>query len=446
MDRQPTLRSIASRIITMNAKLQIILAILLFAFGNCQSGNLQGQDVKPPQDESRQAFQEKGDSSNDDESQEVTEEVEKQIADFFDELQVAFNSENGSEIPRLFSIGELVDSAEERGIFDLGKGERRTQLVKAIQSGFGRAAYQWTYMAWDSHEIRKIEALERDRFAVFVRHWHDTDEIYSKIRWWLVRTAPGEFKIYDFEDFDFNLRTSSLLGSALTDVPNRPAWLEPMRRLGLAFQTASPEDVMSNLDKYQTEVDDILAGDPPTEIRNFVDTLRVNHLLFADTSESNQTALKIVEEMHQAGDPPIAHYLKGELLMSLEQFEEAIESFENYSQRLGWDSDTYEMISDCHMALGDEDKSIEAAQLGLKDNHRSWGCLASLGLALPAERFEELKPHFEKLNFDEGALEYSMDWAIESENLELGRFLFGWLKEKHPESELIEYYNEVFSK
>lgn len=416
----------------------VMVAAVLFLGGNFQLAAQDGKDAK------NQALTQDQDSEKTE--LDVSDELKNQIADYFDELKVAFADEDGLAIAEQFSLEDLVRSAEDRGIADFGNGNRRRQMMRGMRAGFNAAARNWRHMAWDSHDIRDIDRIAPDQFAVYVRNWHDEIETYSKIRWWLVKTDADSFKIYDLQDFDQGLRVSSIFGAAMAAIEGKKTWVDPFQQLVQAFQQSDPEEFIAGLDAHQRLVESILNGDPPTEIKNFVMMLQASHQISVSTEESCQEAVEITEKMIQDGNPPIAHYLQGNAWMVLEEYEEAIKTFEIYAEMLDWDADTYESVSDCYRSLGKIDQAIESATLGLKDNARSWGCLVSLSMALPKGRWDELKPHFEKLDYDEGALECVIDWAIDSDGLELAQHIFAWLKQKHPQSDLIEYYEEVFAK
>ena len=422
----------------MNERLAIVLATLFF-FCFCSGssiGVLRAQDSK--QEEHRQAIQEEDKLTPDKTTTSaVSDEVRNQIVEFFDELQIAFSSEQGSSIPQQFSVDALVKSAEERGVLEPVEGAERERLIQGVRKGIARSAEQWKYMEWDTHDIRKIDRLTTDKFAVVIRHWYEEEQTYSIVRWWLVQDSSSTFKIYDFESFDHNLRISSLLAAGWVAAKNKAPWVKPFIRLFAVIQQDSIEALVSNLNEHQTDIDTILAGNPPAEIRGFTLMLLALHHMSAETQESNQKALETAERIVRSRNYPIGHYLKGLALMNLEQYAEAIDSFEDYSRLLGWDSDTYELVSDCYLVLENDTKAIEFAELGLKDNPRATGCLASLALALPSERRAELRPHFKKLDYDEGALEHVIDWAIECEEYGLARYLLVWLKEAHPKSDLI---------
>ncbi|MGI9517306.1 MAG: hypothetical protein ACR2NP_09685, partial [Pirellulaceae bacterium] len=88
--------------------------------------------------------------------------------------------------------------------------------------------------------------------------------------------------------------------------------------------------------------------------------------------------------------------------------------------------------------------SAEFAEKGVIDNARSWGCLASLAVALPADQKTRLDPYFAKMNNDANLMDYVMGYANNVDDMDAVLHIYRLLRQYHPDSEITREYQSQF--
>ncbi len=364
--------------------------------------------------------------------------IHREVATFFTALGKAFLHGDVSTIRRHFSSEKLIESAEARGLIDIPGGSRRSEFLRGFDVGFQQSMGQWSEaMGWHQQEIRKIARLDTDTLLVYARFWDDELEVHTKSRWWLSR-IDGEWRAFDWEDFDQNMRVSTLMGSMFGAVTSKAAWLSSFQAMMQAYSAANATgDMVSALTDIQPKIDQLLTHrNLPMAIETMARTLRSGGFVVMEEFEKALVELDRIEKLD--GGNPLVHYQRGVARSGLEQWDLAIESFEKYAETLGWDADVHELVSDAYYGKGDVPQAISHAEKGLADQPNSWGCLSSIAIALPLDRLEELVPHFSKLEDAESAYLTVIDYAVASEDETKARALLQQFERAYAQSEYLE--------
>ena len=363
-----------------------------------------------------------------------------------DEIVEAFATESDPELNKFVLVDDMLRAAETRGFLPKGSRDEKRYSTKEISAAFGYAIDIWLDpVAWQEHDLRRIDYESETSAQVFARHWDDDFEVYAKMRWWLRRGEDGKWKVVDIEDIDQGCRLSAVIGILLQASAEGASWVEPLNKLQKAIRDAAESEYETSSGKTYKALSELLEGELPDQIEALLLTMRIGSVI--SEGENVERALDDIERLEDiSGTRPIAWYLEGDALSVLEQYEKAIDAYKKYSDLFGWDCDVCELVADAWLGLEQRDKAVEFARRGLKDNQQSWGCLATLAVALPDDGKSELDEYLKKHFNDEGLLEYVIDWSLEMDDQVAAIHVFSILKKAHPDSELIEYYEEIFDK
>jgi tetratricopeptide (TPR) repeat protein len=297
-------------------------------------------------------------------------------------------------------------------------------------------------MAFDRHRIMRVEAPSETTRVIFVRHYDTELNLSFPMRWWLVKTDAG-WRVFDLQDFSTGLRSVELMGILLRAGVGAKAepWVNDfipaltlMRSLDLddPEQYAKLEDPMEELRKHQM----------PNTIRSFASTMMVG---IFQVSERNSEARAELEAALAGGyNSPLWHYQMAGCLVGEERFDDAIKELEEHADAFGWDSDSLEMLADCHFNAGRLEESRAAALRGLEDCPGTAACLASLAAASTPDQLRDpaTAAHFAMSTDPESSFEIALDYLITLESTEKALALFEVFRAAHPESDLILYYEE----
>lgn len=366
-----------------------------------------------------------------------------EVSRFFEALTRQMQRGDARAVLTSISSRHVLDLLVERRFVSYADERQRELLLRQLRRSLSRGWSTWgSALDWDRFEIKHLEWLTEHAAVVTVRHRSTEWQTNLRMRWWIVRVEES-WKIYDFEDLDQSIRVSSLLGLLMQARASGESWTPALEQLLSAVQDAgSIENALWELDSFEELLDELLTNDLPEDLQAFVLTMRAISAQWMDDPDLTWSLLLDLEAL--PGDRPGVRLMKGSALMSLERYDEALVEFKAYGESLGFDCDVYENMADCYWELGERSKAVEYAERGLQDNELSWGCLATLALALPAHRQSELTRHFERMGHAEGAYEFVLDWVIEQEEMETGAFIFDLFRKAHPESDLLPYYNDIF--
>lgn len=181
----------------------------------------------------------------------------------------------------------------------------------------------------------------------------------------------------------------------------------------------------------------------PMSFRGFISLMKVNlHIFEWEIEEGLATLAKMKEDKISS----LAwNYLRANLLMMDESYKEAIDELESYAKFMGWDSDSLGLLADCYYFEGNIPKAREVALRGLADNPRASLCAATWALCSSVKELRaEAAELFAQGAWKEQFYEDSLDYLIDMEEMDKAKVLFQIFREEVQESELFEYYQEIF--
>ncbi|MEL6108010.1 MAG: hypothetical protein AAFU85_18445 [Planctomycetota bacterium] len=363
-------------------------------------------------------------------------------------LRLAFSQENGSQLAELIDAETMVRTAIEMGVIPskFGRGTDGQAFTRGFRQGVAQSlAASGTLMKWDDTRITRIEALDADRMVVYVKLWDDEMESYSKLRWWLSRSA-SQWRLYDFEDFDMNIQMSTMMGIGIAaQSEGRNGWAASLMRV-LAFMQnqGSASEMILSIDELEPEFESILAAENvPPKIKSLAHFFKASILILNEQWESALREIETAQSI-EAG-LPVHFYMKTVVLSGLEQYEEARAALDAYAAMLGWDADTCMLAARIAYDSGDAATARDYALRGLEDQPGSFYNLEYYGLALPDNEKGKIEEYFVKLSDSELGFEYLMDAFLEQDDDAAMDALMAIQRKHNPESDLIEYYEEEMS-
>lgn len=360
----------------------------------------------------------------------------RELDGFFGTLGAAARkSDRGAYFEHL-SANAMVRYLETKGLAKMKSEGERKSLEKGIEQGLTNSMPR---MAFDRHVLVRVEETAPGQVVAFTRNYDQEMEVVTKMRWWLVKEKGG-WKVYDFEDLDQGLRTSSLLGAALSGMigGELPPWMENFGKISRGLSAVNGENMLEELGKLQVEAEKMLKHSLPPEIEAFARTMKVSAML---ANEDFSGGLSELEKMEKLPNPsPMLHFQKGSALAALRRPAEARAAYTAYAEELGWDGDVHEMVADTYLSEGKKKEALDHALKGLADQKDSMGCLSTAVVASGPAEVVALKGHFAAHSDPETAYDAAITYAIEMEDLEVGRATLAMLKEAKPDSELIEMY------
>ena len=297
-------------------------------------------------------------------------------------------------------------------------------------------------MAFDQHKIQLVEKLDDDQVLVYTRLYDNEIGVVSQMRWWLLETEEG-WRAFDWEYLSVSLRTVSLMATLLkSGLGGTPEpWIDDFISASHMTQSLvldSPE----SFEELREPFEKLRRHKLPKDIASYASMIMVSIHQANDRAEEALAELNDAKAKEIAG--PLSHYQMGSILADLEKHTEALEHYTNHTDKFGFDSNIYELIADSQLALEDFEKARESALAGLTDNPSSLGCLITLVAATPpAEIIDSaFSEKFAATQDSEGSYETALDYLLDLEDPERALGLFALLKKNHPDSDLIEYYEE----
>ncbi|GHC48641.1 hypothetical protein [Roseibacillus persicicus] len=370
--------------------------------------------------------------------------VPKAIRQYFNQLSKATRKKKELDATRFLSATGLFNATKEAGAFE-GVAEDKVRAIEmALPTAINAMSAPLKMLAYDKFKVLRIEKLEAGQRIVYVRLYDNELNVTTPMRWWLVK-EEDIYRAYDFEDLSVGLRTTSIMTAALiANMGDKvPEWFPAVMAVVVPMQTLDMGDPDSWV-KLEKPIFALAETELPDDFRNFASVMKV--AVFQVKGEV-QGALEELAAARQEGfDCPMWHYLKGSVLSADENYDEAIEEFASHAKLFGWDSDVLEMVSDCYYELGDMEHAREAALRGLKDNPLSWACAASLAASSNLMQIREEIPGIFKQGRDEEVFyESALDYLLDLEENEKAKVLYSVFQKAVGESDLFEYYDEVFA-
>lgn len=368
----------------------------------------------------------------------------KGIRQFFGQLAKATRKKKDIDAAHFLSAKGLFEATKEAGAFEGVDDEKVAAIQKALPITLGAMSGPLKMMSYDRYKILRIEKLEGERRVVYVRLYDNELNVTTPMRWWLVK-EEDLYRAYDFEDLSVGLRTTSIMTAALiANLGDKvPPWFPALMAVVMPMQTLDMNEMDSWL-KLEKPIFALTETELPKDFQNFASIMKV--AVFQVKGEVEGALAELAKSRQMGFDCPMWHYLKGSVLQVDENYDEAIEEFASHAKLFGWDSDVLEMVSDCYYELGNFEKAREAALRGLKDNPLSWACAASLAASSNEMQIrEELPGIFKQGRKEEEFYETALDYLLDLEENEKAKVLYAVFQKEVGESDLFEYYDEVFA-
>lgn len=324
----------------------------------------------------------------------------RELQVFFNDLGRAFGTHNGEQIVAHFDVARLYD--EMTAAHPLppkllqNKREGIRNLRRGLAFGLARRA---PLLQWVSFEVRHIKTLRNGEAVVIVRH-QSAQGPALKMRWWVIR-GGGQWRVFDLEDLDMGVRSSTLMRGLV-------GWAGRMQ------ETLATSDAMTDallLLVQQGDVDGAerklrqAEGVPlPPQLEAMRHLTR--GLIHLHRQQFDDMLRCLDEAQRQNPDMPIVDFFRGTALNRLGKWEQALKHLEAYRDLLGDDA---EVCRELGLALRGVSRFQEAAvcyRKGLdfnpKDAEAFLGLLLSLAVGDPMDdvgtRFAKLDDR--QANFD----------------------------------------------
>lgn len=377
--------------------------------------------------------------------------VPEGVNQLFVRLQQAARNGQGDAVLALLDVNAMVDSLIDRGIVEVSGPQFRKGFLKGLLEGMETKAdilaksFTLDRLRFLTHE-RLDEQGGDPKVAVTTRSIDRDLGITVYMKWWLVQ-ADDEWRLYDFQDIGTGLRWSTATGSLAAAAQQEKEWVAPFLEFASMQQAIKTGQSLDVEGIFETSAR-LLESEMPADCRAYVLIVRSGVAQMLDDFDEAMAADLLIDldELRELDlDTPMESYVRGTLLVELEQYEDAIASFEKYAERLAWDADVCESVADAWAALDDDAKAVEYALRGLNDNADSVGCLMTLAVALPADRKSEMDAWLQRYGFAESVLESVIDWCLANDDTMGALHGFKHLRRHHPDSYLIDYYNKVMN-
>lgn len=369
-------------------------------------------------------------------------EVDDAIRNLFVRLGKATRGHDGIDLDRLLSVDAMLEALRSAGTLDDLDPRTARGFEKGFRQGIEQVGESFRQMAYDDHKIMHIEAPAENERVVFVQHYDNELNVTFPMRWWLARTADG-WRIYDYEDLSVGLRTVELMGTLMSAgiAGQAEPWVDdfiPVMTLMRSIDISDP----GQLSGLEEPLMKLRRHEMPRSIRRFASTMAVS--IYQVTGRTDEALAEL--EASRDGDyrSPMWHYQRAGALTAAGRFDESAAELGRHAETFGWDSDSLEMLSDCHFEAGRLDEARDAALRGLGDNPGSPRCLASLAAASSIEQLRDpaTAELFAAGEDPESGYEVALDYLISLGKTEPAGVLFESLRSRHPDSELIPYYEE----
>ena len=287
-----------------------------------------------------------------------TEEIAEQIKPLFQELGAALKKEDAARVASHFDADRMIDEFIAQDLLPADFVRNRHELTGQLQRNLAPSFQRNTNLRWDDSEIRDVKKLEGadpgfNEATVIVRHRHP-EGFFLRIRWWVTK-RQGTWRLYDLEDLDTGLRTSSLPGT-LKEVAAGQAH-EVTRALPLLGQAIADVTVHND----PVGADQKLAQIAEVKLPRKIDAARhmITARLRAEQGRNEEAlrhadqALELNPEMH------VLNLIRGIAFNNQKQWDKALEHLKTYETLLGEDAPVCSQIG---IALQEKRQFPEAAK------------------------------------------------------------------------------------
>ncbi|HVX15660.1 MAG TPA: hypothetical protein VHC22_31025 [Pirellulales bacterium] len=300
-------------------------------------------------------------------------------------IKTAEQAEECFDIDRLFQ--EVGAASSNQQLF------RAPGTAKGFRKGFTeRFADRGLLRNCVSSEVKRVNFQGgRDEAILFSQH--RTAEGHGvKIRWWAAR-SQGKWKIYDFEDLEMGVR-SSTNAAALMDAAGKQGFSPKQSEAVNAVGAATTFLVQREYDRAEQQILPTLDVPLPKALAAW----RFAQLAIVQTSRNNwEQVIGFVDRAAAVNpDMPMLPMLRAQALNGLGRFDEAAVEARKYITELGGDDHGSFLLGTALTGMGKKDEAADAFREGLGDYADSVENLVGLAGVLSADDMEEVAERFEE--------------------------------------------------
>lgn len=366
--------------------------------------------------------------------------VDAGVDRFFVDLARAVRGEAG-DVSDFVDVATMARNMEKLGLIDM---PARLRLSRPrSQSQVAARIFSSPETHWDTHEVRQVvtlastgsEAGPRSPTEVVAMVVHRHADGRRLMRWWLIRTEDGPWKLYDFEYVNDGIRYSSQLALVVMAKGSKEPWLEHAALIGRELRPAMSALDLEGARKAVEKIDPSLL--PPsfrTQYLNFRALLEMTELNF----EASLATVRSVREVDpKVGDSLTSLTIEMTALRHLERYAESIAIGQQCIELFGPDEDVLWGIGEAQLGLDRPEDAAKAFREGLTTWADCTDCLLGLIQTKQSEP-AELARHLGRVTrLDSTVLALRTELVEDEDAAALGALIAGLaaLDPKRPELE-----------
>lgn len=360
----------------------------------------------------------------------------------FAKVMHGLENKNGKAIADQFDAEMMARCIHDRGLYKFSSDREIRAEGRSLQGSLpGIFLNLANNLNVERGKVVNIDVVNDSQIVIYSRMYCDEDGTNTKYRWWMVRNGENDWAFYDYEDLDENMRFSTFVGVAVAQSSGGDANKLPWMRDYKKMQEFVDSD---NFDEINLAADRALKFTIPAVYES---NIRMYKAAALGAMGELEAGIEQLDKIAQLSPDSVNHlYIKASYLSALEKEDEALKTFNEYADVMGWDSDVHESVADIYKAKGDLAKAEEHWKKGLEDNPNAYGCMATAAECLPEERKEELVKYLDGAKYKAKAYEIVMGYLFDIEDYDRAKWLIGVMKTNlKEETDLIERC-EVFLK
>lgn len=336
----------------------------------------------------------------------------RSIQALLDSLGAAITKADGQAIARHFDVERLYQEGIRQSSLDQLNRPHERSFIQGMRERMAQTlAKQAELMRWDRVQIKRIQfSNDRSEATVFARHWDDTGQVSTRRRWWM-RKQGEQWRVYDLEELEGNLRLTTAMAMALT-----PRGLAPWARFSPQITQAKRAVFAEDYEEAGRVLKDLENVTFPAPVEGMLSMLRASVASARDEFEEALKHLDRAEALHP--DFPMLHLLRSVLHNQMENYELAVQHGRKFIDLLGEDTDAYFQIGTALAALDRKAEAADAYRRGLDDYPDSIDNLTGLSQVLSVGRKAELNERLGRMNRLNEHFETLADNFMQEEDVE----------------------------
>jgi tetratricopeptide (TPR) repeat protein len=239
------------------------------------------------------------------------------------------------------------------------------------------------FFLFKTAEIRRIEVNGSE--AVVLARVRDHEETEMKVRWWL-RREGDRWLMTDYEMMSANMRLSVMLAMG----PAQKTVGQGFMKMAAAQQEGRFDDLVEIAEELEKE-----ALTP--QMREVLLLGKIGALFELGELESLPDESDKLEAV--APEQPMLPYLRATWAYWDEDYAEAVKWLERLGSIMGYDEETWSMLTEALVETGQKDKAIKTAEKWMADYPESALAVWTYWTRLPDDktRAKRMQPHLERL-------------------------------------------------